>query len=1029
MRRAFSACKSAFVAGACLPVCITAAVAAPPTPVIDGWAGPYIGAYFTAATGGRSQETSDQFTFSPRSTRAVHGDPSGNVTGSSVDLFAGRNWRFGNFVVGGQAEATISSNINLTNTGLYQATTTDRAGNVSSVNTNTSGTSPRLAFSAGLVGRAGFLARPDLLLYGLAGLEFGHFLFPDSDDQFGSANRSFVVGYTAGGGLEARYDDHWSVRAEYRFLHFGTSRSETANDTFLTIRRDNINMQTGKIGLVYRFGENGPLTAMAAVPRTSQQVWADSWAGPYAGIYFGAAAGHVAETFSSSFVNTQVQTTVFPPPGGTVVTTITNASTSTASMAGDVNASMTELFLGHNWRSGKVVAGVQAEGTLFSDVGFKAGGQVITTGTSSVNGVPVAPIGMVDIGSSNQKLRSTVGLIARAGFLASPDLLLYGLGGVEFGHFVYTVGTAPAGDNGKWITGVTAGAGAELRINDHWSLRGEYRYMHFDVGRDESRSSSSASSNSTSEGTSRLSRDTRLDVHVGKIGVVYKFGGGGPASAMAAIPSSAVARWSDGWAGPYFGVYFGAGAGATRGSFTGTSIDNNVGTVTTQNELLAGGMSGTQVDLFAGYNIRNDRLVVGAQAEVTQFSDVVFKTTGTMMTTTSGFPDASTQTLDYSQRLRSMASVVGRAGFLATPDLLLYGLGGIAFGHFTYPDGQNNLIDSDGKWATGYTVGGGAELKIAQHWSLRGEYRYLHFDIGSGGSFDRVNTPAFSNSNTFAYQTASNYHLGKIGLTYRIGEDPASAMAAMGGADACCDRWTGFSAGLYGAAGMGRVRDMQNVNSGSAEYSAPGVVDFGDTDSLVGTLAGDAKGGTVDLFAGYNWRRGRFVVGGQAEASVYADVGMKSRGMQFQTLTSLPAGPTTTGSGSAEYPQTLGSRAALIARAGFLATENLLLYGLAGAEFGHFEALDGSTFGGGDDGKWALGYTVGAGGELKLTDRWSLRGEYRYLRFAFDRNTSDDFGSSTSGIGFFTTLTTATRTRVDLNLAKLGVAYSFCYCE
>ena len=38
----------------CLALCISEAAAASPPPVIDGWAGPYIGAYFTAAAGGRA---------------------------------------------------------------------------------------------------------------------------------------------------------------------------------------------------------------------------------------------------------------------------------------------------------------------------------------------------------------------------------------------------------------------------------------------------------------------------------------------------------------------------------------------------------------------------------------------------------------------------------------------------------------------------------------------------------------------------------------------------------------------------------------------------------------------------------------------------------------------------------------------------------------------------------------------------------------------------------------------------------------
>ena len=77
---------------------------------------------------------------------------------------------------------------------------------------------------------------------------------------------------------------------------------------------------------------------------------------------------------------------------------------------------------------------------------------------------------------------------------------------------------------------------------------------------------------------------------------------------------------------------------------------------------------------------------------------------------------------------------------------------------------------------------------------------------------------------------------------------------------------------------------------------------------------------------------------------------------------------------------------------------------------------------GGDDGKWAFGYTAGAGGELKLTDRWSLRGEYRYLRFGLDRSSRSGNGSINLGSSFVNAFSGTTRTQVDLNL-EIGRAH------
>ena len=250
--------------------------------------------------------------------------------------------------------------------------------------------------------------------------------------------------------------------------------------------------------------------------------------------------------------------------------------------------------------------------------------------------------------------------------------------------------------------------------------------------------------------------------------MVYKFGGGGPASAMAAMPSSLASTWADGWAGPYFGVYFGAGAGVARGDYAGIIDISTIGTIT-QNALLAGTTTGMQTDLFAGYNLRSDRLVVGGQVEATQFSDVAAKMAGTQTSVNS--TSVQNSIFDQSERLRSMVSVVGRAGFLATPNLLLYGLGGLALGHFKYPDGGDRFPDPNGKWVAGYTVGAGGELKVARHWSLRTEYRYLHFDIERGASYGTFTTAGGPTTFSFASRTSTDFHLGKVGLVYRIGED------------------------------------------------------------------------------------------------------------------------------------------------------------------------------------------------------------------------------------------------------------------
>src|SRR5262249_4005262 len=83
---------------------------------------------------------------------------------------------------------------------------------------------------------------------------------------------------------------------------------------------------------------------------------------------------------------------------------------------------------------------------------------------------------------------------------------------------------------------------------------------------------------------------------------------------------------------------------------------------------------------------------------------------------------------DFSLRLR--------AGFLVTPDILVYGTGGLAFQRVeatlicngaTSPACLFSHSQTDGSWRPGWTAGGGVEWKLAQNWLLRGEYRYSDF--------------------------------------------------------------------------------------------------------------------------------------------------------------------------------------------------------------------------------------------------------------------------------------------------------------
>ena len=168
------------------------------------------------------------------------------------------------------------------------------------------------------------------------------------------------------------------------------------------------------------------------------------------------------------------------------------------------------------------------EGTLFSDVALTTIGTETFTSASTQNGLVTSTSSGTNHVETDQQLRSRVGLIGRVGYLVTPNVLLYGLGGLELGHFTYPDSDDRfGGKNGKWVAGYTAGAGGEVKLTDNWSLRGEYRYLHFDVNRNEASSSSltfvQGADSFTFASSDVTARQIRADLHVGKIGLAYTF--------------------------------------------------------------------------------------------------------------------------------------------------------------------------------------------------------------------------------------------------------------------------------------------------------------------------------------------------------------------------------------------------------------------------------------------------------------------------------------------------------------------------
>ena len=120
-----------------------------------------------------------------------------------------------------------------------------------------------------------------------------------------------------------------------------------------------------------------------------------------------------------------------------------------------------------------------------------------------------------------------------------------------------------------------------------------------------------------------------------------------------------------------------------------------------------------------------------------------------------------------------MFSLIGRAGILIKPNILMYGLIGATEGDFSQPYTVETTAPRS-SWNIGLNAGTGFEYKFNRNWSLMAEYRYMHFSFNASGASDSkganysANYYAISN-NTSALDTHTNMdiNMGKIGIVFR----------------------------------------------------------------------------------------------------------------------------------------------------------------------------------------------------------------------------------------------------------------------
>ncbi|GLR85427.1 outer membrane protein [Bradyrhizobium iriomotense] len=232
------------------------------------------------------------------------------------------------------------------------------------------------------------------------------------------------------------------------------------------------------------------------------------------------------------------------------------------------------------------------------------------------------------------------------------------------------------------------------------------------------------------------------------------------------------------WTGFYVGGNIGYGWGRSRNSETISNLATGAALFTnTSSNDVNGVIGGGQV----GYNWQVQNWVFGIEADI-QGSD---QKGSSNLVCVGCANDGSDITSTLTQKLSWFGTVRGRAGVLVTPNVLLYGTGGLAYGEFKTGGsitgngvgGVPVTVVFPGASSTqvGWTVGAGVEGKIGGNWTAKLEYLYM--DLGSvsaGPIATTILVPRRTDAGV-SYSSAFRDNILRVGVNYQFGGGPVVA--------------------------------------------------------------------------------------------------------------------------------------------------------------------------------------------------------------------------------------------------------------
>lgn len=311
----------------------------------------------------------------------------------------------------------------------------------------------------------------------------------------------------------------------------------------------------------------------------------------------------------------------------------------------------------------------------------------IETTASATDGVDTASAKLM-------KLNYAWAIGGRAGVLVTPSVLVYGLVGytrVDLDDPSVTFGGTTLSLDLPSYGGIVFGGGFEHKLTRNVSLTGEYRQSRFDT--------------ETLFSTAGFTVTGQPTLHVGRIGVAYRFGGEQTEPAPPVVGGAAANRWT--------GFYVAGGFGADAMTRDLSLSIPGLGVSAALDGLGGGDIGGT---ISVGYDrVVGGRYLIGVfgmydfSGHETEISANVFGTTAS---------------IDLLSLERSW-SIGARGGMLLADDVLAYGL--IGYTHVEFADISFNAGGFGGGFEfpefSGVMLGAGFEKSFGGGLSLRAEYR------------------------------------------------------------------------------------------------------------------------------------------------------------------------------------------------------------------------------------------------------------------------------------------------------------------